>query len=288
VSVEAITWALGLKLERSSTKFVLVAMANCADAENTCWPSVAYLCEATCQDRKTVMENIRRLEALGLLEDTGQRRGKTAQVPIYRVTPNGTKNGTGTENGTVPKTEPNSTVFPPKQYRFSVETVPKTGHGTVNTQKEPSRNPKKRAKPDEVSVTALVDAGFDAETAAEFIATKRQRKAPLTPRAWADHQREAIKAGWSVQQAAEKVMAKTWKGFEASYVQSERPPSRAAPQSFRESDRRADEAKVAFLTGRKPQVFEATDVTPRRVDREDFLEVVGDVRPGLPAPVRRG
>lgn len=145
----------------------------------------------------------------------------------------------------------------------------------------------KRAPVVTVPVSELVEAGMDAQTADEFIAHKHRLKAPLTPRAWADHRRESESAGWSVQQAAEKVMAKGWKGFEAKYVQSERPPSRAAPQSFRESDRRADEAKVAFLTGRKPQVFEATDVTPRSLDRTDLLETVGDVRPSLPSPVRR-
>lgn len=48
-------------------------------------------------------------------------------------------------------------------------------------------------------------------------------KAPLTARAWADHVREAQKAGWSAVEAAEKVMAKSWKGFEAKYVANERP-----------------------------------------------------------------
>lgn len=41
------------------------------------------------------------------------------------------------ENGTVPNFPSNSPVFPAKQSRFSAETVPKTGHGTI---KEPSRN----------------------------------------------------------------------------------------------------------------------------------------------------
>lgn len=51
-------------------------------------------------------------------------------------------------------------------------------------------------------------------------------KAPLTARAWADHVREAQKAGWSAIEAAEKVMAKSWKGFEARYVVDERPAGR--------------------------------------------------------------
>lgn len=120
MSVEAISAALSMRIERSSTKFVLVAMANCADLNMVCWPSMAYLCQATCQDRKTVLENIKRLKAAGLISDTEQRKGRTAQVAVYRL--NVTENGTvkasqkrdSTENGTIPKTDTKGPVFPRK------------------------------------------------------------------------------------------------------------------------------------------------------------------------------
>ena len=254
MSVEAIAWALAQQVDRSSAKFVLVAMANCANADMTCWPSIQYLTEATCQDRKTVMENVRRLREAGFINPTGEHRGKTSQVAVYQLQEPAQKraslvgeqgNGSegkspvfdakSTENGTVqtvPKTDAKSTVFPAKESRFSVETVPKTVHGTVKEPKEePSRNQKekKKEKPGTVAVCELIEAGFDLETAEEFIATKAERKAPLTPRAWKDHVRESAKAGWTPMQAAEKVMAKTWKGFEAKYVEGERPGLGRAP-----------------------------------------------------------
>jgi hypothetical protein len=99
------------------------------------------------------------------------------------------------------------------------DAVPET-----ETETETEQKPRgKRAPVEVVAVSVLVDAGFDEKTAEEFIATKADRKAPLTPRAWKDHLREAEKAGWTAQEAAEKVMAKTWKGFEAKYVEGERP-----------------------------------------------------------------
>lgn len=121
MSVEAISAVLSMWMERSSTKFVLVAMANCADQNMVCWPSMAYLCQATCQDRKTVLENIKRLKAAGLISDTEQRKGRTAQVAVYRL--NVTENGTvkashkrnGSENGMVPKTDAKGPVFPRKE-----------------------------------------------------------------------------------------------------------------------------------------------------------------------------
>ncbi|QRX82232.1 helix-turn-helix domain-containing protein [Glaciimonas sp. PAMC28666] len=85
MSVEAITWALNLKVERSTAKFVLVAMANCANNDMVCWPSVQYLSAATCQDRKTVQENIRRLKQAGFIAATDVRKGRTGQVIVYQL-----------------------------------------------------------------------------------------------------------------------------------------------------------------------------------------------------------
>ena len=119
----------------------------------------------------------------------------------------------------------------------------------------------------EVPVDELVAAGFDAQAAADFIAHKAKAKAPLTRRAWLDHQREAAKAGWSVQQAAEKVMARHWKGFEEKYVRDERPPARHGPaESFRERDERLAAERIAEATGgllrsrpRQPESFRERD-----------------------------
>ena len=72
-----------------------------------------------------------------------------------------------------------------------------------------------------VAVSVLVEKGFDEQTAEEFIAHKTKIKAPLTARAWTDHLSESEKAGWTPKAAAEKVMAKNWKCFEAKYVANE-------------------------------------------------------------------
>jgi hypothetical protein len=154
-------WAMSQPVEKSSAKFLLVAMADCVNgegAEMLCWPSVKYLSDATCQDRKTVMDGLRRLRDTGFVKDTGNRKGITGQVAVYllkspengTVKPstepvkkpesdasNSTEIGTGTENGTVPNFPPNSTEIPSQQYQISLVTVPKTGHGT---KKEPVKN----------------------------------------------------------------------------------------------------------------------------------------------------
>ena len=100
-----------------------------------------------------------------------------------------------------------------------------------------TKTARKRAAPAAlVSVPELIEFGLDEKTAEDFLAHKTKAKAPLTARAWADHLAECKKAGWSAQQAAEKVMAKSWKGFESRYVEREPPPGAEQPKPFRKTD----------------------------------------------------
>jgi len=186
VSNEAITWALNQKVGRSSAKFVLVAMANLASAGGmTCFPSIQYLSDATCQDRKTVVENLRRLRESGYIVDTGARKGSTGQVPVYRLndTENGTVKSNDPENGTVPKTDSNSTVFPHKEARFSPLTGPKTGHGYLNTPKEPKGIPKKREQTEPFVLPAWVPV----EAWNGYIEMRKKKKKSPT-----DHARDLV------------------------------------------------------------------------------------------------
>ena len=144
MSIRAVSWALGCKVDRSSTKFVLVALCNYANEFGECYPSAKQLSDDTAQDIKTVEANLKRLRDLGLLFDTGMRRGATKQVIVYRINPEGLP-AKLVDGETPPKTDDlntpvfpdNTPVFPVKDPRFSRETPPKTGDGTV---KEPSRN----------------------------------------------------------------------------------------------------------------------------------------------------
>jgi hypothetical protein len=120
-----------------------------------------------------------------------------------------------------------------------------TGTGTVKGQGEGTEKKTRAASaPPLVDSATLIESGFSAEQAAEFIAHKARLKAPLTPLAWADHQREAAKAGWSPLQAAEKVMAKGWKGFEAKYVEHRVNGSPPRPAQQTTAERNAEAKRL--------------------------------------------
>lgn len=231
MSVEAISLALSAQVDRSSAKFVLVAMANLANSDMTCWPSMQYLSDATSQDRKTVLENIKRLKDAGLLEDTGKRAGATGQIIVYQLffgVANSPKNGTvkqsqkrnSPENGTVPKTEANSPVFPVKQSRFSRERGPKTGY--VH-EREPLKEPSGTVVVGTTKKSAfdakvfLVEVGVDPQVADDWLSLRKSKKAPATKTAIDAVISEAKKAGIETSAALVICCQQGWVGFKSEW-----------------------------------------------------------------------
>ena len=94
MSFDAIRWALAQSVSKSSAKFLLVAMADCVNAENVepiCWPSYSYLSGVTGMDTKTIEACVSRLKQEVFIVDTGKRAGTTGKVVVYRLNdPTGT------------------------------------------------------------------------------------------------------------------------------------------------------------------------------------------------------
>jgi len=149
VSNEAINWALGQQDLRSSEKFVLLVLANRANAEWLCWPSLAALQSDTCLNRKTIIAALERLSEHGLLIDHEERKGHTKQIIVYRVAPwapNSPKFDTALWYDRLARRSVSAekrSSSAPKESQNSRERVPETGHGTFTepTLKEPSAEP---------------------------------------------------------------------------------------------------------------------------------------------------
>lgn len=237
MSYEALRWAMSQPVAKSSAKFVLVAMADCVNGQGdvmVCWPTVAHLSALTALDRKTVIDAIQRLRDSGFILDTKERKGSTGQIPVYRLktpetgtvpaSPKGQpepaervdpapakspENGIDTKTGTVPLLDAKSPVFPHEESRFSLETVPKTGHGT---RKEPGKNQEGTRK------VAPVIKGVPPELLDDWLAVRKAKRAgPLTPTAIAGLQREADKAGLTAAEAIAFCCEAGWQGFNAGW-----------------------------------------------------------------------
>lgn len=73
MSIRALNWATDMRVGASTAKFVLVALANYADEEGTCFPSVSMLMADTELSRRAVAAAIKRLGSAGLLVTERQR-----------------------------------------------------------------------------------------------------------------------------------------------------------------------------------------------------------------------
>jgi hypothetical protein len=173
MSNEALNWARQQTGINSSTKFVLVAMADIIRESNQFFMSLETLCGYTNQDRKTVIKALKILCDLGLIADTGNRKGDTKKIVVYKLNfLNSTETGTipNTEQfqfspETVPNFPPNSTVFPSKQSqkRYSDTYInhddPLNNHKDKDSPKSPKNkktNSVKTALPNNFAVSEQV------------------------------------------------------------------------------------------------------------------------------------
>lgn len=139
MSIEFLNLAFRTRIRHSSAKFVLVALADYANEDGEAYPSVHTLMAKTDQDRKTVLLNLQRLVAAGLILDTGRRRGKTNQVKVWKLEIKQSQKRNGSGNGTVPffpeKSPTNGTVKGSQK-----RDIDPSDHLTVS---KPSAGPKK-------------------------------------------------------------------------------------------------------------------------------------------------
>ena len=106
MSLDATNWAWRIKFPdrkggslKPLKKLVLLSLADRAGEDHTCYPSMQRLEQDTGLDRKTILKIISELLADHLIQDTGERKGVTKRVKVYKLL-----GVTGRE--TVPTTEP--------------------------------------------------------------------------------------------------------------------------------------------------------------------------------------
>lgn len=86
MSVQAITWALGVRVKSATHKAVLLVVANYADEDGRCWPSHATIAKQSECSVSTVQRALRDLEKAGLLRrDERRRRDGTFTSDILQL-----------------------------------------------------------------------------------------------------------------------------------------------------------------------------------------------------------
>ncbi|WP_111894204.1 helix-turn-helix domain-containing protein [Acinetobacter sp. MB5] len=92
MSLDATIWAWRTRQKQTKggclkplKKLVLLSLADRAGEDHCAYPSVGRLVEDTEMDRKTVLKIIDELVEDGFIVDTGERKGRTKQIKVYRL-----------------------------------------------------------------------------------------------------------------------------------------------------------------------------------------------------------
>ena len=109
-------------------------MANRANASGELWSSVAQICEDTLLNRKTVLAALKDLCSQKLIADTGERKGSTGQIKVYKLILDESVKNPKTALLNSPKTEQSQKRNSPKTDTNSTEngTLKQSQNGTRN------------------------------------------------------------------------------------------------------------------------------------------------------------
>lgn len=210
MSLDATRWAWMQPGLRPIQKLILLALADRENGHGMAYPSHAALVEDTGADLKTVKKSLKELADMGLISDSGDRKGHTKQIIVWGLIGVERRESKGAKNGRVPETE---------GFQFSHESSPKVdGKGVQKRTTESINEPIKEPNKKDATFSSTEMPEIEPSLAAEFLAYRKAKKSPLTPTAWKGIQREAEKAGWSITEAVEETMTRGWQSFKADWV----------------------------------------------------------------------
>jgi DNA-binding MarR family transcriptional regulator len=215
MSVDATRWAWIAPVKTSTQRLVLLSLADRAGEYYTCFPSVARISNDTKLDRKTIHKVIDELILLGLVEDTGHRKGATGKVVVYRLL-----GVIGREDeylnsanfGTIPKTE---------QFQNSHLIVP---NFPINSPKNGTQN-LKGTKKESKSINStfsfkdeLKNLGAEKQLIEDWMTVRTAKKAKQTKTAFDGFIREFNKSGLPINTVLRICIEKNWQGFNCGWL----------------------------------------------------------------------
>ena len=187
-------------------KAVLISMADQANDDGVCWPSVGTIAKRTCLSERAVQNAVKWLADVGLL--CARERSGTSSV--YKITP--------------------AAYAPPQQVHptpaADAPPPPQQVHPTpADAAPKPSLN-RKGNHQGTAKAQALGLDGVSDELLADWQAVRSAKRAgPLTATAVKGLQREARKAGLTDSEAIEICCTNGWQGFRAAWYQQDMRPA---------------------------------------------------------------
>lgn len=195
-------------------KSVLISLADNANDEGVCWPSIGKIGMRTCLSERAVQNAIRWLASVGLVS-IHERAGRSsyftvkpdAYQPPQEVHP----------EGDAPTPAPDAPPPPQQVHRTPAAPAPRT---VKEPSGEPSRKPKKRETASPLDLSRFPEMPSE-EVWADYVKHRKAKRAPLTQTAVNLIAKELSLAagyGWTVDDALSEAMAAGWQGLKAAWL----------------------------------------------------------------------
>jgi Helix-turn-helix domain len=245
VRVMTAVWSMDLP---DSEKIVLLALADCANDEGHCWPSMATLAKKCSKSDRTVQASIKSLVDAGHLT----RREVPGKGCNYTIHPR--------SDCTPEVTAPPKLLLPTPEAAAPPPPKPLRTNRKENHQ-EPSGGTRKRAR----SAVFDIPDWIPAEPIAAFLAMRTKKKKPVDSyiaKQLFGRLRSIADAGWNIEDVINKATVNFNDGF---WMPDGRDPSirKAASTALPDDERRERDLKNAEWFDRIGRNDEASDIRRR-------------------------
>lgn len=223
MSIEALNWAFNLELPGPGQKLVLLALANYADEEGNAFPSQKALSAKTCLGERAIRDNLTRLEELGVIRRTPRARSDgTYTTDLFRLNigwkPNQEKT-TGSAPSALADSEiPAADSADGRNCRIQRQILPNPAADSAGHESSLNTTITKNTRTAPAERALLLQRGIPQKLAEAWLRVRKAKRLALTEHALDLVQREAEKAGITLEDAVTRCCEKGWGGFEASWV----------------------------------------------------------------------
>ena len=224
MSIKLMTKAWEMDLSQGE-KLVLLALCDHANDDGVCYPSQKFLAKKCSMSDRSVINQIKRLESCGILTSERRQNSGNRLSNLYTINLDNYKSQS--ENFAPAESAPTkvkNTTELGENFAPSFKEEPSSNHQEEpSIYTPPSIEPKKQTGEKKQGVWAeglalITDKGVNEQVAKDFIAVRKSHKAPLTMTALGRIEREAGKAGLTLEQAVCLCAEKGWRGFEAEWL----------------------------------------------------------------------
>ena len=235
MSMRLMAQAMSIKVGNPLRKLVLIKLADNANDDGICFPSYQYIADVCEISKASARTHIDALIKMGFVSKKARKNKDGSSSNLYLLH---LEKGMPADSTGMPA---DSTGMPAD----STGGMPADSTITCHSS-EPVNKPKKTSQKN-TALSLLAEFGITGQLADDFAEHRKSKKAAITRTALEGFQREADKAGITLEEAIAIAIERDWRGFNASW--NWRGDSIATATNTRKTSTFADDG--SWAVGRK-------------------------------------